>query len=93
MPAEIHDAKIALMKYPLELKDVNNAKVDLTNPLELQAFLDNEEEMLKDIANQIISTEYFSLNGQRLSAPFRGICICKLHYNNGTTIVKKIMKR
>ena len=56
MPAEIHDAKIALMKYPLELKDVNNAKVDLTNPLELQAFLDNEEEMLKDIANQIIDS-------------------------------------
>ena len=61
MPAEIHDAKIALMKYPLELKDVNNAKVDLTNPLELQAFLDNEEEMLKDIAiltgGQVISEE------------------------------------
>ena len=56
MPAEIHDAKIALMKYPLELNDVNNAQVDLNNPLELQAFLDNEEEMLKDIANQIIDS-------------------------------------
>lgn len=58
-----------------------------------QEIIDNIQKFAPDIANQIISTEYFSLNGQRLSAPFRGICICKLHYNNGTTIVKKIMKR
>jgi len=56
MPAEVRDAKIALMKYPLELKDINNAKVDFTDPLQMQAFLDNEQEMLKDVADKIISS-------------------------------------
>ncbi|WP_297980076.1 thermosome subunit alpha [uncultured Methanobrevibacter sp.] len=56
MPAEVHDAKIALMKYPLELKDLDNAKVDFTDPLQMQAFLDNEQEMLKDIADKIIDS-------------------------------------
>lgn len=54
MPREINDAKIALMKYPLELKDLDNAKVDFTDPLQMQVFLDNEQEMLKEIADKII---------------------------------------
>ncbi len=56
MPKEINDAKIALMKYPLELKDLDNAKVDFTDPLQMQVFLDNEQEMLKEIADKIIDS-------------------------------------
>ena len=56
MPKEIKDAKIALMKYPLELKDLDNAKVDFTDPLQMQVFLDNEQEMLKEIADKIIDS-------------------------------------
>ena len=53
MPKEMHDCKIALMKYPLELKDID-AKVDLTDPMQMQVFLDNEQEMLKEVADKII---------------------------------------
>ncbi len=56
MPEEMRDAKIALMKYPLELKDLDNAKVDFTDPLQMQAFLDNEQETLKEIADKIIDS-------------------------------------
>ncbi len=58
-----------------------------------QEIIDNIQNFASDIASQIISTEYFSLNGQKLSGPIRGICICKLRYHNGTIIVKKIAKR
>ena len=56
MPEEMRDAKIALMKYPLELKDLENAKVDFTDPLQMQAFLDSEQETLKGIADKIIDS-------------------------------------
>ncbi|MBR5502992.1 MAG: thermosome subunit [Methanobrevibacter sp.] len=56
MPKEMHDAKIALMKYPLELKDLENAKIDLTDPMQMQVFLENEQELLKDIADKIIDS-------------------------------------
>ena len=56
MPEEMRDAKIALMKYPLELKDLENAKVDFTDPLQMQAFLDSEQETLKEIADKIIDS-------------------------------------
>lgn len=55
MPKELHDCKIALMKYPLELKDID-AKVDLTDPLQMQVFLDNEAEMLREVADKIIAS-------------------------------------
>ena len=58
-----------------------------------QEIIDNIQNFAQDVTGQIISTEYFSLNGQKLSSPIRGICICKLHYNNGTIITKKILKR
>ena len=58
-----------------------------------QEIIDNIQNFAQDVTEQIISTEYFSLNGQKLSSPIRGICICKLHYNNGTIITKKILKR
>ena len=60
---------------------------------EEQEIIDNIQKFAPDIASQIITTEYFSMNGQKLSAPFRGICICKQQYNNGTIIVKKITKK
>ena len=58
-----------------------------------QEIIDNIQKFAPDIASQIIRTEYFSLNGQKLSGPIRGICICKYHYQNGTIITKKITKR
>ena len=57
MPETVEDAKIAIMKYPIELKDINtDTKIDITSPDQFAAFLDNEEEMIKDLVNQIIDS-------------------------------------
>ena len=47
MPTDVEDAKIALIKYPIELKEINtDAKIDITDPAQFEAFLNNEEEMI-----------------------------------------------
>ena len=57
MPKDVKDAKIAIMKYPIELKDINtDAKIDITSPDQVEAFLDQEEQMIKDLVNKIIDS-------------------------------------
>lgn len=57
MPKEVKDAKIAIMKYPIELKDVNtDTKIDITSPDQFEAFLAQEEQMIKDLVNKIIDS-------------------------------------
>ena len=57
MPKEVKDAKIVIMKYPIELKDINtDAKIDITSPDQFEAFLDQEEQMIKDLVNRIIDS-------------------------------------
>ena len=57
MPKDVKDAKIAIMKYPIELKDINtDAKIDITSPDQFEAFLDQEEQMIKDLVNRIIDS-------------------------------------
>ena len=48
MPAEVHDAKIALIDVALEVKKTEiDAKIEITDPSQLQAFLSEEENMLR----------------------------------------------
>ena len=57
MPKEVKDAKIAVMKYPIELKDINtDTKIDITSPDQFEAFLAQEEQMIKDLVNKIVDT-------------------------------------
>ena len=57
MPSEVKDAKIAIMKYPIELKDMNtDTKLDITSPDQFEAFLANEEQMIRDLVNKIIDS-------------------------------------
>ena len=57
MPKEIENAKIAIMKYPIELKDINtDTKLDITSPEQLELFLQNEEQMIKDLVQKIIDS-------------------------------------
>ncbi len=54
MPRDIKDAKIALLKYPIEIRDLTtNAKIDLSSPSAMDAFLANEQEMLKDLVQKL----------------------------------------
>ena len=57
MPKEVKDAKIAIVKYPIELKDINtDAKIDITSPDQFEAFLAQEEQMIKDLVNKVLDS-------------------------------------
>jgi thermosome len=48
MPSEVKEAKIALVDAALEVKKTEiDAKIEITDPTQLQAFLNEEESMLK----------------------------------------------
>ncbi|UZE94046.1 MAG: TCP-1/cpn60 chaperonin family protein [Candidatus Pacearchaeota archaeon] len=58
MPSQIKDAKIALLDAALELKSPEtDTKIQVTSPEQLQAFIDQEEKMLKDMVNKIKEVE------------------------------------
>lgn len=57
MPTDIEDAKIAIIKYPIELKDLTvDTKVDITDPAQMEAFLANEQEMIQDLVNKVVDS-------------------------------------
>ena len=57
MPKNVKDASIALLKYPLEVKDLEtDAKIKLTDPAQMQAFIDQEEQMVKDMVDKVIAS-------------------------------------
>lgn len=57
MPRQIKNAKIALINSAIEIKSTEtDAKIQITSPDQMQAFLDQEEKMLKDMVNKIINS-------------------------------------
>lgn len=54
MPKKVENAKIALIDSALEVKKTEvDAKIQITDPTQLQAFLTEEENMLKDMVKTI----------------------------------------
>ena len=54
MPSEVTDAKIALIDAALEVKKTEiDAKIEITDPSQLQAFLNEEESMLKRMVETV----------------------------------------
>ena len=54
MPKKVPDAKIALVDAPLEIKKTEiDAKIEITDPTQLQAFLDEEEKMLRKMVAKV----------------------------------------
>ncbi len=54
MPKLIKNPKIALLDSALEIKDTEiDAKIEITNPLQMQEFLQQEEKMLSDMVDKI----------------------------------------
>ncbi len=54
MPKDIKDAKIALIDSAIEIKDTEiDAKIQITNPLQMQEFIEQEEKMLRDMVEKI----------------------------------------
>jgi thermosome len=57
MPKKVENAKIALINDALEVKKTEtDAKINITAPDQLYAFLEQEEKMLKDMVDQIVAT-------------------------------------
>jgi len=57
MPSSVANAKILLIDSALEIKSTEtDAKIQINDPNQLQAFLDQEERMIKDMANKIIKS-------------------------------------
>ncbi|OQD58828.1 thermosome, subunit alpha [Methanobrevibacter arboriphilus JCM 13429 = DSM 1125] len=89
MPKEVKNAKIALLKYPLEVKDLEtDAKINLTSPSQMQAFLDNEEQMIREMVDKIIAS------GANVLFCQKGIDDMALHYLSraGILAVKRTKK-
>lgn len=89
MPKEVKNAKIALLKYPLEVKDLEtDAKINLTSPSQMQAFLDNEEQMIREMIDKVIAS------GANVLFCQKGIDDMALHYLSraGILAVKRTKK-
>jgi thermosome len=54
MPRKVKDAKIALINAPIEIEKTEfDAEIRITDPNQLQAFLDEEERMLRDMVEKV----------------------------------------
>ncbi len=54
MPNKINDAKIALIDFPLELKNPEiDTKISISSPEQLQGFLNQEEKIIKEIVESV----------------------------------------
>ena len=54
MPKRVDNAKIALLNCTLEVEKTEfDAKINIQNPEEMKAFLDEEERILRDMVEKI----------------------------------------
>ena len=54
MPKEVKDAKIALLSSAIEIKETEiDAEIEITDPKQLQQFIDEEEESIKKMIKKI----------------------------------------
>lgn len=57
MPEKVENAKVLLLSVPIELKKTETkAEIKITTPDQMQLFLDQEEAMLREIVDKVIST-------------------------------------
>ncbi|MBN2155792.1 MAG: TCP-1/cpn60 chaperonin family protein [Candidatus Lokiarchaeota archaeon] len=57
MKKRVENAKILLLQEALEIKKTEfDAKLSITSPDQIQSFLDQEEQMLKDMVDKIVAT-------------------------------------
>ncbi|MBE6487556.1 MAG: thermosome subunit [Methanosphaera stadtmanae] len=55
MPRDVKNAKIALLQYPIDARELqNSAKIKLTTPGEYQGYLDKEAQMLQEEVQTLV---------------------------------------
>ena len=57
MPKSLKNARIALLDVALEIKNPEtDAKIQVSDPMQLQSFMEQEEKILKDMADKVIKS-------------------------------------
>jgi len=57
MPRHVKDAKIALLDIALEIKSTEvDAKIQITDPSQMQAFIDMEDKMLRAMVDKVVKS-------------------------------------
>lgn len=89
MPKRIDNAKIALLKFPIEVKSLEtDAKIKLTDPSQMSAFLEQEEGMIREMVDKVIDS------GANVLFCQKGIDDLAQHYlaKEGIIAVKRVRK-
>jgi thermosome len=89
MPRKIDKAKILLIDAPIEVtKTEFDAKINITNPDQMKAFLDQEQDMIEQMVNKIIAT------GANVILSQKGIDDLAQHFlaKKGVLAVRRIKK-
>jgi thermosome len=89
MPKKIENAKIALLNCPIEVKETEvDAEIRITDPAQMQAFIEQEEQMIKDMVSSIVDT------GAQVAFAQKGIDDLAQHYlaKAGVMAVRRVKK-
>lgn len=89
MPKKVTDAKIALINSPIEVKETEmDAEISITDPAQMQAFIEQEENMVKDMVAKIANSGADVLFAQK------GIDDLAQHYlaKEGIMAVRRVKK-
>ncbi|MBM4241096.1 MAG: thermosome subunit [Euryarchaeota archaeon] len=89
MPKKVENAKIALLNCAIEVKETEvDAEIRITDPSQMQAFIEQEEQMIKDMVDKIVDSGAQVLFGQK------GIDDLAQHYLSkaGVMAVRRVKK-
>lgn len=89
MPSKLEGAKIALLNSPIEVKETEvDAEIRITDPAQMQAFIEQEEQMIKDMVDKVAATGADVLFAQK------GIDDLAQHYlaKEGIMAVRRVKK-
>ncbi|NPB01761.1 MAG: thermosome subunit [Methanopyri archaeon] len=89
MPRKVEDAKIALLNCPIEVKETEtDAEIRITDPEQLQAFIEEEERMIREMVDKIAET------GANVVFCQKGIDDLAQHYlaKKGILAVRRVKK-
>lgn len=89
MPSELKDAKVVLINSPLEVKETEvDAEIRITDPAQMQAFIEQEEQMVRDMVAKIADV------GANVLFAQKGIDDLAQHYlaKEGILAVRRVKK-
>ncbi len=89
MPKKVDDAKIALLNSAIEVKETEvDAEIRITDPAQMQAFIEQEENMIRDMVEKITNA------GANVLFCQKGIDDLAQHYlaKSGVLAVRRVKK-